>query len=376
MRKWKAFLPIIIITLLFSSQVLPAVNPVKATNLDSGSLLLLTSAQNGDSESVRRLVAEKVDIEVRDDYGRTALHVAAEYGQAEVAAFLIEAGADVEAKTLKALGTYFFWTPLTVAANWGHTSVAKLLIAAGADVNAFESGTRYNFNVLHFSAEKGHTEIVKLLIVNGADIEAKVESILDTPLSRAVRKERKATVEALISMGANVNTTNAIGSTPLHFAAISGNLDIVRLLLENGAEVNAKTNGGDLPGVTPIHAAAFEGQTRIVELLLVKGADINAVTQSGYTPLRRSVDQGDLVMAKLLLEKGGNIETTDKYGLTLLHIVAQTDQIELAEFLIEKGVEINARDKNSKFTPLDFALDGEDEMIEMLKRHGAICTTC
>ncbi len=69
MRKWKAFLPIIIITLLFSSQVLPIVNPVRATNLDSGSLLLLTSAQNGDTETVRRLVAEKVDIEAKDDYG-------------------------------------------------------------------------------------------------------------------------------------------------------------------------------------------------------------------------------------------------------------------------------------------------------------------
>jgi ankyrin repeat protein len=98
MRRRTVFLPLIFFTLLFSNHVFSAVNPVKAGKLDSNSILLLTAAQNGDTESVRRLVAEKVDIEVRDDYGRTTLHVAAGNGQVEVAALLIESGANIEAR--------------------------------------------------------------------------------------------------------------------------------------------------------------------------------------------------------------------------------------------------------------------------------------
>ena len=106
------------------------------------------------------------------------------------------------------------------------------------------------------------------------------------------------------------------------------------------------------------------------------GADINAVTLSGYTPLRRSVDQGNLIMAKLLLERGSDIATKDNYGITLLHIVARTYQIELAEFLIAEGVDINAKDNNSGFTPLDYAQDGDEGMIEILERYGGKCTSC
>jgi ankyrin repeat protein len=190
------------------------------------------------------------------------------------------------------------------------------------------------------------------------------------------QKGHNAAAGLLISKGANVNAADARGITPLFYAAIEGKPDIIQLLLANGAEVNTKTVGGDYPGDTPLHASASAGDTQIVDWLLDKGADINAVTQSGYTPLRRSVDQGNLIMAKLLLERGSDIATKDNNGLTLLHVVARTYQIELAEFLIAEGVDINAKDNNSGFTPLDYAQDGDEEMIKMLERHGGTCTIC
>ena len=114
-------LTIILFPLLISSHVFAAVNAVKATNLDPKSLQLLIAAQDGDLEVVKRLIGEKANIETKDDYGRTALHVAAENEQAEVATFLVEAGADLEARTDNALRVYWQSTPLMIAAQWGST---------------------------------------------------------------------------------------------------------------------------------------------------------------------------------------------------------------------------------------------------------------
>jgi ankyrin repeat protein len=191
MRRRTVFLPLIFFTLLFSNHVFSAVNPVhpvKAGKLNSNSILLLTAAQNGDTESVWRLVAEKVDIEVRDDYGRTALHVAAENGQLEIAAMLIESGADIEARTYVALRLYFSWAPLMVAANWGQKSIAELLISAGADMNANDAGYTDTSQALLIAAWQGHTGVLELLIVKGADINSTSPNRLITPLHWAARR--------------------------------------------------------------------------------------------------------------------------------------------------------------------------------------------
>ena len=126
---------------------------------------------------------------------------------------------------------------------------------------------------------------------------------------------------------------------------------------------------GSYPSETPLHGSAFSGNTQNAELLLAKGADINAANQYGFTPLRRA-------MAELLIKKGADLAATDSGGLTLLHVIAQTDHIALAELLISGGTEINAKDINYGFTPLDYAQGGEPTMIELLKRHGGICTIC
>ena len=118
-------LSVIIFPLLYSSPVSAAVNPVKATNLDPDSVLLLTAAQESDTETLGRLIAEQVPIDAKDDYGRTALHVAAEYGHAAVAALLIEAGANIDARTNSAIHTYWQYTPLMITANWGRTNITK-----------------------------------------------------------------------------------------------------------------------------------------------------------------------------------------------------------------------------------------------------------
>jgi TolB-like protein/class 3 adenylate cyclase len=349
----------------------------KAARLDPYSSPIHTAAQKGDIDAVRRLIADRVNVDAKDYHGKTPLHVAAESGHEKVAALLIEAGADMEVRTRPSGRAFadFGSTALILTARWGHTSVAELLINAGADVNARTgqdpSGRRGEYGGLHYAASYGHEGIVELLITGGADIELRNGS-LETPLFDAARAGYKSIVELLISNGANVNAKDNRADTSLHRAVISGDYDAVRLLLANGADINA-TN---LRGETPLHDTAYSGHTQITELLLADGADVNASDQNGYTPLRRAVDKGQLTMAELLIKKGADVATRDKYGLTPLHIVAQTDRISIAELLISSGADINAKGINSGFTPLDYAQDGYEEMIEMLERHGGKCTSC
>jgi TolB-like protein/ankyrin repeat protein len=349
----------------------------KAVRLDPYHSPLHAAAKIGDSATVKKLIADGVSIATKDYYGKTALHVAAENGHENVAALLIDAGADIEAITPQSTRGFrdFGSSPLLITAHLGHTDVARLLINSGADVN-FRTRGFWQWTVLHFAASNGHADIVELLIANGADINSTATGNLKTPLFEAARGKHQSTVALLINKGANVNSTDSNASTPLHLAVISGNSEIASLLLANGAKVNAKTTRGDYAGETPLHATAYSGQMQVTELLLASGADIDATDQNGYTPLRRAVDEGQLALVELLIKKGADIATRDKYGMTPLHVVARTDQIALAELLISSGADINNKDKNLKFTPLDYAQDGEPKMIELLEQHGAICTIC
>jgi ankyrin repeat protein len=350
----------------------------KAVRLDPYSSPLHTAAQKGDADVVRRLIADGVNVDAKDYYSKTPLHVAAETGNEKIVALLIKAGADIEVGVPGYPDARFIGaTPLIIATLLGQTTVAELLISAGADVNARNTGvTGEDRTVLHNAVVNGQESIAALLIAGGADIDSTAALTLRTPLFKAVRGGHGSIVELLISNGANVNAKDINAGTPLHFATISGDYDTVRLLLANGADVNAKTVRGASPGETPLHATAYNGNTQITELLLANGADIDATDQSGYTPLRRAVDEGQLAMAELLIKKGADTTTRDKYGITPLHIVAQTDRIAIAELLITGGADINAKDNNSGFTPLDYAQDGDEGMIETLERHGGKCTIC
>ena len=165
------------------------------------------------------------------------------------------------------------------------------------------------------------TTIAAVVLVGCGPSEA------DRALSDAAESGDIKAAEEAIAAGADIRTgdPNQYGDSPLHKAAKSGHTELVLLLIENGADVNAK----DKWGVTPLHWAARKGRKEIAELLINKGADMNA---KGY------------------------------YG-TPLHL---TTSKEIAELLIAKGADVNAKDKKGK-TPLDEAVG---EIADLLRKHG------
>lgn len=136
-----------------------------------------------------------------------------------------------------------------------------------------------------------------------------------TSLGRAAKEGDIKEVEALLSRGANVNEVVTPGLSPLHEALFNNApSDIIRLLLDNGADVNMKSCGDGWATLCncmrPLHIAACKGNVAMVKLLVDRGAEINGIDQQGYTPLARAAEQGQSASVRLLIERGADIDST------------------------------------------------------------------
>lgn len=242
---------------------------------------------------------------------------------------LLQSGIDINIKSASKHNL----TPLGLTALWGKYSVAKYLIDHGADI---EAKADHRFTALHLAALHRHKDIVELLLNSGANVNAiggdngttPLHSALEPYMYRTINQQndptevRKVTkiVKLLIEHGANVNAHMWGKVLPIHFAAMSGERTLIKLLIDNGSEIDPK----GVDDVTPLYLAARTGSTDAVKLLLDSGADTNAKSASGYTPLMAASIDGDYDVVKLLVEHGSIIDSADKEGNTPLFMTLKT----------------------------------------------------
>jgi ankyrin repeat protein len=226
------------------------------------------------------------------------------------------------------------------------------------------------------------------------------------PIHDAARKGDANKIKALLQQDPKlVNDKDKNGDTPLHVAALHGQVAAVQALLDAGADANAKNNYGPFTpgdlydkvlastshqdpvgvltvhgddtrylqnGYTPLHLAVFSVKHRqIVEMLVNKGADINAQPASGATPLFFAVirDQKDDV--QFLLDRGANVNLPDAYGDTCLDLALRLQYMSVIPILLEKGADINAVDQ-SQHRPLSYAMGMDDhKWADILRKKGA-----
>ena len=187
-------------------------------------------------------------------------------------------------------------------------------------------------------------------------------------------------VRLLLEAGANVNHQGRYGWTALIFAVSPGNFNtgIVKLLLAAGANVNLQTVED---GLTALISASYEGHTEIVKLLLAAGADVNLQTTTkttdrgwhgpGMTALMYASRTGRTEIVRLLLEAGANINHQSKTGYTALIDASGLGYIETVRLLLEAGANVNHRGKNGR-TPLAWARSlGYTEIVKVLQEAGA-----
>jgi len=168
-------------------------------------------------------------------------------------------------------------------------------------------------------------------------IKKKKEDAISRMLFWACKTGKKMLAKLLIQAGANIEAKDNDGLTPLICASDLGYKEIVKLLIQAGANIEAK----DSDGFTPLICAADQRYEEIIELLLEKGANIEAKDDDGFTPLMCASELGYKEIAERLLKKGVDIEAKNNDGLTSLQLLWVTDNKEFAKLLIENGANID-----------------------------------
>ncbi len=229
------------------------------------------------------------------------------------------------------------------------TALQKMLIQVEAQVKAEH---------LHQAAADGEIERVKLLISEGADVNVKNDEGL-TPLHWAAREGHKEIVELLLAHDADVNIGDANSNrTAAEYAMRSKHTEIVQLLISKGADIS------------PLYFALYMKDEARARSLIEGGADVNRRTSDGMTPLSRAVGAGFKDIVELLIAKGADVNAKSNWNWTPLHKAVHGHK-DIVELLITEGANVNARDGADR-TPLFYAKDeGNAEIVELLRKHGA-----
>ncbi|KAJ7019278.1 ankyrin repeat-containing domain protein [Mycena alexandri] len=381
----------------------------------------------GRYEEARALLAHGAHINALDSSGNPALHSALIRGRHTVARLLIDHGAVVDAKQ--------FEEPLRSLAGGGwHVASVLFLLEHGVDVNAAD---KYGCTALHRSVlyhNPNHIELARLLIEHGADVNAGSE-LHGTPLIIASRRNHIGVARFLIERGASVNAVGGKpyesaasglsdfmipidqlnqhgGCTALYEASRWGHTEIVRLLLDHGADVNAQAGHGtalgaavtfrghehiravrwliehdadvdakaDVYGMTPLALASRAGNMWAVQLLIEHGAKVNVEGESWGSVLCAVASAPDFTtsepVAHFLIKHGADPKGPGTYGLTLLGVAAAHGRIDLVRLLLQHGAEVNAISK-SNYTALQAAIlhikseSNAMKMAELLIQSGA-----
>ncbi|XP_043374997.1 ankyrin-3 isoform X37 [Dermochelys coriacea] len=316
----------------------------------------LRAARAGNLEKALDYLKTGVDINICNQNGLNALHLASKEGHVEVVSELIKRGANVDAATKKGN------TALHIASLAGQTEVVKVLVTNKANVNA---QSQNGFTPLYMAAQENHLEVVKFLLDNGASQSLATEDGF-TPLAVALqqghdqvvslllendtkgkvrlpalhiaaRKDDTKAAALLLQNDHNADVESKSGFTPLHIAAHYGNINVATLLLNRSAAVDFTARND----ITPLHVASKRGNANMVKLLLDRGAKIDAKTRDGLTPLHCGARSGHEQVVKMLLDRGAPILSKTKNGLSPLHMATQGDHLNCVQLLIQHNVPVD-----------------------------------
>ena len=325
------------------------------------------AAMRGQTEVVRTLLSAGADVNAAHGDGMTALHWAAERGDAAIAEMLIYGGASVHGVTR--IGQY---TALHLAGRSGSDRVVSLLVDAGADVSAVT--TNSGATPLHLAAGAGNAKSVAILVENGADVDARESAWQQTPLIFAASLNRVEVIKELLAQGADPG----IASTAMDLQ-LQGQLDraasqryseaLAGFVAEEGKVTAAGSNSfsgevdqprtrtpGEMQAATLAARKIYEAGVvpeGVEEDPRARGRDPGILHQGGLTPLLHAVRQGHLEAVEALLDGGAGIDQVSVGdGTGPLLMAAINSQFDVALLLIERGADPNVASELNGIAPL------------------------
>ncbi|XP_053094430.1 ankyrin-3 isoform X13 [Pangasianodon hypophthalmus] len=329
----------------------PGQKSLAPTNMTDTNASYLRAARAGNLEKALDYLKSGVEINICNQNGLNALHLASKEGHVEMVAQLIKLGATVDAATKKGN------TALHIASLAGQTEVVRELVNNGANVNA---QSQNGFTPLYMAAQENHLDVVRYLLDNGSSQSIATEDGF-TPLAVALQQGHDQVVSLLLEN----DTKGKVRLPALHIAARKDDTKAAALLLQNdhNADVESKS------GFTPLHIAAHYGNINVATLLLNRGAAVDFRARNDITPLHVASKRGNSNMVKLLLERGARIDAKTKDGLTPLHCGARSGHEQVVEMLLDRGAPILSKTKNG-LSPLHMATQGDHlNCVQLLLHH-------
>jgi ankyrin repeat protein len=337
-------------------------NPnIKSSNGDGSWTPLILAAQEGRTECVRHLVADKrINVQLRAKNGRNALHSCSFHGHFEIAKMLIDKGIETH------IGDENGWTQLHLCCQENHFKIVEYILSKGKRVDPM-SKAKNGRTPLHSASLKGNHEAVALLIKHKVKID-EPDSRRWTPLHVACQNGKTECARILLTSGANANCQIDSGRNTLHLVAFEGYKEIARMLLDKGADYKH----ADSQQWTPLHLCTQEGKTDIALMILEKAdVPINARAHNGRTSLHSASYNGRTEIARVLLQKKADVMVQDKDGWTALHLAAQQGHDEIVRMLVGSQAVVNKQSSNER-TPLHLAsMKGHKDIVLYLLNQGA-----
>ncbi|XP_059929603.1 ankyrin-3 isoform X2 [Gadus macrocephalus] len=329
---------------------LPALHIAARKDDTKAAALLLQNDHNADVES-------KMVVNRTTESGFTPLHIAAHYGNINVATLLLNRGAAVDFMARNDI------TPLHVASKRGNSNMVKLLLDRGSIIDA---KTKDGLTPLHCGARSGHEQVVEILLDRGAPFLSKTKNGL-SPLHMATQGDHLNCVQLLLQHEVPVDDVTNDYLTALHVAAHCGHYKVAKLIVDKKANPNAKA----LNGFTPLHIACKKNRVKVMELLLKHGASIQAVTESGLTPIHVAAFMGHENIVNSLTHHGASPNTTNVRGETALHMAARAGQADVVRYLLQNGAKVETKAKDDQTALHISSRLGKADIVQQLLQHGA-----
>ncbi len=325
-------------------------------------------------KGVQKCIEKGIPISVKDNQGKTPLDIAFENiddgDSVEIAAELIMGGADEvesdfayfqDAISARNVNSRFDdgQTPLHLAAIMGHSAIARYLLQHDAETSVQDSS---GATPLHEAVRYGHVDIANSLLEKGANVNAR-DNLGKTPIMLIMPADTfRDTYALLVGYRADLTQKDMYGDTVLHAVAMMNlDEDIISLLINNGADIDARNK----EGVTPLEIAVQKENIEIVRLLSQKGASIHTQDTHGNSPLSMAFASTNEMLEAVVNSR--NVTSQDSDGNTPLHIALLTDvTLSKIQYIISLTDDVNIRNRDGNSALFISVLKNRRKVGEML----------
>mmetsp|Transcript_10325 Transcript_10325/g.19002 ORF Transcript_10325/g.19002 Transcript_10325/m.19002 type:complete len:771 (+) Transcript_10325:129-2441(+) len=371
-------------------------NPNRANNAKWSPTMQACSKSRGYANMIDLLLKNNADVDLTKDDGDTALGLCCLNGFTECARLLIDHGANVNTQKSN------LWSPLMhcCGKGRGHSEIVKILLERGANFELLNDDCN---SALAICCMNGFSDIAKMLLDKGATVTRQSKGgwgMLHQTVCKGRGTESHFEIaRALLDHGIDVNLRNHEHNTALNLAAMNGFLDIAKLLVESGSDVNNQAsdgwsplhctvgsgrgygeiaeilveNGADIDarnkqGVTPLGLCAMNDYSDVAAFLVHSGANVNSSSDSGWTALMESVasGRGHRQIATMLIEAGADLDLQNTDGFTALHLAALHNFYKIASLIVSRGANLDLKE-NDGWTPLHCVCSGDRGYVKIAK---------